>query len=113
MNKHQNLPDDQRIVVTGLGLVTPLGVGKDEFSGKLFAGEGAIDTMQAFDTTTLTSHRGAEVKGFAPRDFISVKSLRRMDKASLMTTASARMALEDAGITVADDNRDQIGRAHV
>lgn len=109
MNKHQNLPDDQRIVVTGLGLVTPLGVGKDEFSGKLFAGEGAIDTMQAFDTTTLTSHRGAEVKGFAPRDFISVKSLRRMDKASLMTTASARMALEDAGITVADDNRDRIG----
>jgi 3-oxoacyl-[acyl-carrier-protein] synthase II len=109
MDKHLRLPDDQRIVITGMGMVTPLGVGKNDFSEKLFSGANAIDAVQAFDTSTLTSHLGAEVKGFAPRDFISVKSLRRMDKTSLMTTASARMTLEDAGITVDEDNRDRIG----
>ncbi len=109
MDNDQNLPDDQRIVITGLGLVTPLGVGKNEFSEKLFAGASGIDTVQAFDVSTLTSNLGAEVKGFMPRDFISVKNLRRMDKTSLMTTASAKLALEDAGITIDEENRDRIG----
>lgn len=109
MDKHQKLPDDQRIVITGLGLVTPLGTGISEFSEKLFAGKSGIAPVLAFDTSAVTSHLGAEVKGFAPRDFISIKNLRRMDKTSLMTTASARMALEDAGIKIAQDNRDRIG----
>jgi len=98
-----------RIVVTGLGMVTPLGVGKDEFYRRLFAGDCAVDTLQAFDTQALTSHLAAEVRDFAPRDFISVKNLRRMDRTSLMTTASARLALSDAGITVHEGNRDRIG----
>jgi 3-oxoacyl-[acyl-carrier-protein] synthase II len=109
MDKHQHPADHERVVITGLGLVTPLGTGKDEFARNLFAGASGIDTVQSFDTGAVTSHLGAEVKGFVPRDFISVKSLRRMDKTSLMTTASARMALDDAGIAVTEDNRDRIG----
>jgi len=109
MEPESQLPADRRVVVTGLGMVTPLGVGKDSFTEKLFAGVCGIDTVQAFDTGAVTSHRGAEVRDFSPRDFISVKSLRRMDKTSLMTTASARLALEDAGIAVTNENRDRIG----
>jgi 3-oxoacyl-[acyl-carrier-protein] synthase II len=109
MDNHRDPLDNQRIVVTGLGLVTPLGVGKDEFSRRLFEGESAVDTVKAFDTHTVTSHLAAEVRDFTPRDLISVKNLRRMDRTSLMTTASARLALEDAGITVNLDNRDRIG----
>ncbi len=109
MDKVRELPDDQRVVVTGLGLVTPLGVGKEEFSRRLFDGECAIDPVQAFDTGALSSHLGAQVRDFTPRDFISVKNLRRMDKTSLMTAASARMALGDAGIAVTPDNRDRVG----
>ena len=109
MEPENQLPADRRIVVTGLGMVTPLGVGKDTFAEKLFAGACGIDAVQAFDTGAVASHRGAEVRHFSPRDFISVKSLRRMDKTSLMTTASARMALEDAGIAVTNENRDRIG----
>ena len=101
--------DNERIVVTGLGLVTPLGVGKEKFSRGLFAGDCAIDTVEAFDTHGVTSHLAASVRDFTPRDFISVKNLRRMDKTSLMTAASARMALDDAGITITEDNRDRIG----
>jgi len=103
------LPDQERVVVTGLGLVTPLGVGKEEFSRRLFAGDCAIDPVQAFDTRALLSHLGAEVRDFNPRDFISVKNLRRMDRTSLMTAASARMALDDARIAVTQDNRDRVG----
>lgn len=108
MNK-QHLPDEKRIVVTGLGLVTPLGTGKDAFAENLFSGVAGIGSVQAFDTSAAASCLGAEVRNFTPRDFISVKNLRRMDKTSLMTTASARMALDDAGIAVTNDNRDRIG----
>ncbi len=101
--------DGQRVVVTGLGLVTPLGVGKDHFSTKLFAGVCAIDTVRAFDTSAVASHLGGEVRDFAPRDFISAKNLRRMDKTSMMATAAARMALDDAGMAVTEANRDRIG----
>ena len=109
MDNSQDLLDGKRIVVTGLGMATPLGTGKNDFTEKLFAGASGIDAVQAFDTSALPSHLGAEVRGFSPRDFISVKNLRRMDKTSAMTTASARMALEDAGISVTAENRDRIG----
>ncbi|MHB8136895.1 MAG: beta-ketoacyl-[acyl-carrier-protein] synthase family protein [Smithellaceae bacterium] len=107
-NYHDRL-DSQRIVVTGLGLVTPLGVGNADFSRRLFEGVCAIDTVKSFDTSAVTSHLGAEVRDFSPRDFISVKNLRRMDKTSLMTAASARLALDDAHIAVTSENRDRIG----
>lgn len=109
MDKVRGLPDHERVVVTGLGLVTPLGTGKEEFSRRLFDGDCAINPIQAFDTRACSSHLGAEVRDFTPRDFISVKNLRRMDRTSLMTAASARMALADAGIAVTQDNRDRIG----
>ncbi|PKN82528.1 MAG: hypothetical protein CVU51_13335 [Deltaproteobacteria bacterium HGW-Deltaproteobacteria-1] len=109
MDNDRDRSDSHRIVVTGLGLVTPLGVGKDEFSRRLFEGVCAIDTVKSFDTSAVLSHLGAEVRDFTPRDFISVKNLRRMDKTSLMTAASARMALDDAGVTINAENRDRIG----
>ena len=109
MDNDRERSDSQRIVVTGLGLVTPLGAGKDEFSRRLFEGVCAIDTVKSFDTGAVSSHLGAEVRDFTPRDFISVKNLRRMDKTSLMTAASARMALDDAGVTINAENRDRIG----
>jgi 3-oxoacyl-[acyl-carrier-protein] synthase II len=109
MSKENQQPASQRVVVTGIGMVTPLGVGKEEFGRRLFAGDSAIDTIKSFDTSAFTSHLGAEVANFLPRDFISVKNLRRMDKISLMTTASARLALEDAGIKIDSANRDRVG----
>lgn len=101
--------ENQRIVVTGIGMVTPLGIGKKEFCRRLFAGETAVDTIQSFDTAELPSHCGAEVTDFNPRDFISVKNIRRMDRISLFTAAAARLALDDAGLQINEGNRDRIG----
>jgi len=109
MDKNRQMDNARRVVVTGIGMVTPIGVGKEEFGRRLFAGDCAIDTIKSFDTSTFPSHLGAEVTNFAPRDFISVKNLRRMDKIALMTAASARMALDDAGVKITEGNRDRTG----
>ena len=109
MNKEQQTDSAKHVVVTGIGMVTPLGIGKEEFGQRLFSGETAIAEIKSFDTGTFGSHLGAEVTNFSPRDFISVKNMRRMDKTSLMTAASARMALEDARIQITQENRDRVG----
>jgi 3-oxoacyl-[acyl-carrier-protein] synthase II len=109
MDKNIQMDNARRVVVTGIGMVTPLGIGKEEFSRRLFAGDCAIDTIKTFDTGSFPSHLGAEVTNFTPRDFISVKNLRRMDKIALMTAASARIALENAEIQITDENRDRVG----
>jgi 3-oxoacyl-[acyl-carrier-protein] synthase II len=90
-------------------MVTPLGIGREEFGRRLFAGETGIAEITSFDTNSLPSHLGAEVTNFNPRDFISVKNMRRMDKISLMTAASARLALEDARFQITPENRDRVG----
>ncbi len=100
---------DRRVVITGIGMVTPIGVGKEAFAQALWSGETGIREIAGFPTGGLPSHLGAECRAFQPRDFISLKNLRKMDRLSAMTTASVRMALEDAGIRVDDANRDRIG----
>jgi len=109
MNKGQQADSAKRVVVTGIGMVTPLGIGKEEFGRRLFSGETAIAEIKSFDTSLFPSHFGAEVTNFNPRDFISVKNMRRMDKISLMTAASSRLALEDAGVQITQENRDRVG----
>ncbi|KQC07568.1 MAG: hypothetical protein APR62_06285 [Smithella sp. SDB] len=109
MSKNKQTENAQRVVVTGIGLVTPLGIGKEEFGRRLFSGETGIAEIKSFDTSKLSSHLGAEVTNFNPRDFISVKNLRRMDKISLMTAASARLALDDANFRITEANRDRVG----
>lgn len=99
----------KRVVVTGIGMVTPLGIGKDQFTQALFSGSSGITEIAAFDTSRFPSHLGAEIKKFSPRDFISLKHLRRMDRLSQISVASSRLALEDAKITASATNRDRIG----
>lgn len=109
MNDIRPIDNTQRVVVTGIGMVTPLGIGREEFGRRLFTGETGIVEITSFDTSALPSHLGAEVKNFSPRDFISVKNMRRMDKISLMAAASARLALEDAEFQITAENRDRVG----
>lgn len=98
-----------RVVISGIGMVTPLGTGKRLFSQKLFRGDCGISPIAAFDTSSFSSRLGAAVKDFNPRDFISTKNLRKMDRISAMAAASARMALDDAGVGIDSSNRDRTG----
>jgi 3-oxoacyl-[acyl-carrier-protein] synthase II len=111
-HSNRRLSQDERIkrvVVTGIGMVTPLGVGKEDFGKRLFSGDTAISDITSFDTASFRSHLGAEVTNFLARDLISIKNLRRMDRISQMSTAAVRLALDDAGLNVNINNRDRIG----
>ncbi len=100
---------DRRVVITGIGMVTPLGAGKEAFGRALWQGGTGVREIAAFPTAGLPSHLGAEISAFEPRDFISVKNLRKMDRLSAMATASVRMAADDAGLRIDPANRDRIG----
>jgi 3-oxoacyl-[acyl-carrier-protein] synthase II len=100
---------DRRVVVTGVGLVTPLGVGKDVFTRRLLDGLSGIQPITLFDTTRFAAKLGAQVRDFTPQDFIRPATLRRMDRLSQMATAAARMAIDDAGFQTGSHNRDRVG----
>lgn len=99
----------RRVVVTGVGMVTPLGMGKNTFSQKLFKGDSGICPITSFDTSRFKSSLGAQVSDFTPKDFISRKNLRKMDRLSRMAAASARMAIDDAEFDTDSINKDRMG----
>jgi len=100
---------NRQAVVTGVGIVSSLGIGKECFSRRLYAGESGIAPIESFDTSRFRSHLGAEIKNFLPRDFVSVKHLRKMDRLSVTATSASRLALEDAAIKIESSNRDRVG----
>ena len=90
--------EEQRVVVTGLGVVTPIGLGIDEFWEGLKQGRNGISKITHFDPTDYRSHMAAEVKNFDPKDWIDGKSAERMDRFVHFGMTSAVMALKDSGL---------------
>lgn len=88
----------ERIVITGIGLITPIGIGKEEFWDNALKGVSGIGEISSFDTSKYSSHKGAEIKGFNSSDFVSQSNERKMDRLSHIAVAGARLALEDAGL---------------
>ena len=88
----------QRVVITGIGAVTNYGLGVDAMWNGLLAGKSCIDKVTAFDTTDYPSKIGAEVLDFNAGDFMDPKEVRRNDRFAHFAVASAKLALENAGI---------------
>lgn len=86
----------RRVVITGLGVVAPNGIGKDAFWEKLVAGESAVDRITAFDASSYKTQIAAEVKNFDPTRYISSKRARQMWRFSQFAVASAVLAVQDA-----------------
>jgi len=87
-----------RIAVTGLGLVTPVGAGRQEVWEGLLAGRSGFAPVESFDTKAFTTHLGAEVRGFDPSPWVRRQEAAALGRASQLAIAAARMALEDAGL---------------
>lgn len=100
---------NRRVAITGLGLVTPLGCGREDFSRRLFAGESGIRPVEGFDVSKFPSRLGAEVADFSPGDFVSPRNRRKMDRLSTAAAAATRMALDDAGPALDAVDRDRVG----
>ena len=85
-----------RVVVTGLGVVSPLGIDVDTFWRRLVSGESGVGPITRFDTTEYKVHIAAEVKDFVAEDFIDKRQVRRLDLFSRYAVAAARLAAADA-----------------
>jgi len=106
MASHQ----ERRVVVTGLGLVTPLGHAVDVFWGNLLAGRCGIGPITAFDTTGFDTKIAAEVRDFDPTPaFPSPKEIRRTDRYSQFGVYAGWQALRDSGLDLATENTEEIG----
>jgi len=87
-----------RVFITGVGVVSSIGLGKDAFFQSLAAGRSGVTPVEAFDVKNLGRTNAGEVKGFHPRDHLSAAEARRMGRCSQMALAAARMAIKDSGI---------------
>mgnify|MGYP001181027433 FL=1 len=92
-----------RVVVTGIGAVSPLGIGRQEMWEAAIAGRSGAGPVTLFDTSALNVRMACEVDGFAPGDFMDRRASRRMDRYAQMAVAAARMAVEDAGLPIDAD----------
>lgn len=99
----------RRVVVTGIGLVTPLGTGVDKTWQSLCAGISGINRITRFDPSELPSQIAAEVKDFDPADFIEKKEIKKMDRFIQFGIAAARMAVEDARLEITEAMADRTG----
>jgi 3-oxoacyl-[acyl-carrier-protein] synthase II len=100
---------DRRVVITGLGVITPVGNDVETFWSNLKNGVSGIHTIDAFDTTAYDCKIGGQVRGFDPKQFFkNPKDVRRTDRFTQLSMAAAKLALQDSGIDVAslkDRNR--------
>jgi 3-oxoacyl-[acyl-carrier-protein] synthase II len=99
----------RRVVVTGIGLLTPVGTGKEQFWSALIAGRCGIGPVTSFDTSAFPVHLGAEVKDFEPERFVLRRPPDEMGRGSQLAIAAARMALHDAGIDLDGLDRARVG----
>src|ERR1700722_10020747 len=100
----------RRVVVTGIGLVTPLGIGREETWSALVQGKSGIGPITLFDTTDFATKFAGEVKGFDPLQFVHDKrEAKWMDRFLHFGYAAARLAIEESGIVVTEENAERIG----
>ncbi len=98
-----------RICITGIGVVSPIGIGKEEFLLSLKSGKSGIEVIKEFDTRFSGSKKGGMIRSFHPKDFIPASKIRRLDRASQFAIAASKLALADAKFTVTRENSSRIG----
>ncbi|HOW36595.1 MAG TPA: beta-ketoacyl-[acyl-carrier-protein] synthase family protein [Candidatus Omnitrophota bacterium] len=94
----KNLLNNRRVVVTGLGVISSLGIGWELFWKNLMAGKSGISRIEAFDTSAYDRHYGGEIKNFDPTQFMNKRRVARMGRASQMAVAASRLAIKDSKI---------------
>jgi 3-oxoacyl-[acyl-carrier-protein] synthase II len=102
--------NDRRVVITGLGVITPVGNDLATFWKSLTEGKSGIGRIQAFDTAEYDCQIGGEVRGFEPKNFFkNPKDVRRTDRFAQLAMAAAKMSIEDSGIDLERVDRDRFG----
>jgi 3-oxoacyl-[acyl-carrier-protein] synthase II len=100
---------NQRVVITGMGIVSPLGLDTLSTWEGLIAGRSGIDNITLFDTSKHVTKFAAEVKGFDATNYINRKEARRMDRFAQFAVVASQQAVKQAGLVIDDSNRNDIG----
>lgn len=88
----------RRVVITGLGVVSSIGFGKEAFWNALVNGQSGVSMISAFDTSAFTTRFAGEIKNFDPSAYILPKKLKRMDRTTQLAVVASKMAVQDAGL---------------
>ena len=99
----------RRVVVTGIGAITPIGITRDKLWAGVREERSAVRSLTRFDPSIFRSHNAAEVNDFVPTDHLEAKRAKRLDRFGQFSVVAARQALEDARIDLASEDRDRIG----
>src|SRR3954471_11434998 len=101
--------DKRRVVITGIGGITPIGITADGMWQGLRSERSAIRGLTRFDPTPFRSHNAAEVRDFDPADFLDRKRMKRLDRFGHFCVSCAKLAIDDAGLDLGSENRERIG----
>jgi 3-oxoacyl-[acyl-carrier-protein] synthase II len=99
----------RRVVITGLGAITPIGTGLDAVRASLRARTSAVTTITRFDPSPFRTHIAAEIPDFVPTDHLDARRVKRLDRFGQFSVVAANMALADSGIDLATEDRERIG----
>ncbi|MDP3143199.1 MAG: beta-ketoacyl-[acyl-carrier-protein] synthase family protein [Candidatus Omnitrophota bacterium] len=100
---------EKRVVVTGLGIISSIGIGHEEFWRNLIQGKSGISRITSFDTSQYDRHYGGEVKNFHPQDFIDRRKIKNIGRASQLALAASKLALKDAGLKFKNLSKEKTG----
>ena len=103
------MANQRRVVITGLGAVTPLGIGTAAYWDGLMAGRSGVSRVETFDCSAISTRIAAQVKGFSPEEYMDRKEVKRMDRFAQFAAAASKMALADSGLEITDQNRARVG----
>ena len=103
------MAERRRVAVTGIGALTPIGMGREPLWNGLRSQRSAVGRVTRFDTSLYRSHNAAEVNDFDPADFVERKKVKRLDRYGTFSIACAKQAIADAGINIAAEDRERIG----
>ncbi len=109
MTIKRELSDSERVVITGLGVMTSLGLTVDTFWANIIAGKSGIVPITSFDVSAYDSRIAAEIRDFNPAEYMERKEARHMDRFSQFAVAASRQAAEDAKLVITPDMADRVG----
>jgi 3-oxoacyl-[acyl-carrier-protein] synthase II len=99
----------KRLVITGVGIVSPIGIGKDAYCDALYKGISGAGKITLLDATSYSTKIAAEVKGFAPENYIDRKKAKRMARFTQMGVSAASFAMQDSGLDLSKEDMTRIG----
>jgi 3-oxoacyl-[acyl-carrier-protein] synthase II len=99
----------RRVVITGLGVVSPIGLGKEAFWSALLGGKSGIQPIRSFDASAYSCRIAGEVTDFRPEDFIAPSEVPKLSRATQFALAAAKMAIDDAHLDLSRENGSRVG----